>query len=67
MHGLCRVAVQVLVGVHHHVQGVALHALLRGELGAEAVDTEDQLGGEGHGERGRQRSTQPAVLDVHDV
>ena len=36
--GLCCVTVQILVRVHYHVEWVALDSLLRGKLGAEAVN-----------------------------
>ena len=42
---LCCVTVQILVRVHYHVERVALDSLLRGKLGAEAVDAQHQLKG----------------------
>ena len=38
-----RLAVQVLVGVHHHVQRIALHSLLGRKLGAQTIDPQHQL------------------------
>ena len=50
VYRLCSLVVQVLVCVNHHVERVALHSLLRGELCTEAVDPQDQLRGGGGGE-----------------
>ena len=43
VHGLCLFSIQILIGIRDNVKGKSLYALLGGELGAKAVDPEDQL------------------------
>ena len=58
VHGLRLVCIQLLVGVRDDVKGKSLYSLLGGELGAEAVDSKDQLGRQ---DRAKERKEKKSV------